>query len=196
MVVGKVTERATPADGLSAAATVSPSADVSVAGRTNVTLTFELFEPGGAECLAKSSVTRMVSGDVSVQSPDMSIEKAELWSVARPFLYTLVTTLHDATSGASDGAESDSVNSTLGIRELLWDAKNGLHVNGLNVKLRGFCEHESFAGVGAAIPPRVDLLRVQEMRGLGGNAWRTSHNPPEPNLLALAWVAKTYSRTF
>ena len=31
--------------------------------------------------------------------------------------------------------------------------------------------HESFAGVGAVLPPRIDLLRVQQLRGLGGNAW-------------------------
>ena len=34
-------------------------------------------------------------------------------------------------------------------------------------------------------PDRVDLLRVQQMRGVGMNSWRTSHNPPEPVLLDL-----------
>ena len=51
--------------------------------------------------------------------------------------------------------------------------------------MRGACNHESFTGVGAALPDRVDLLRVQQMRGVGMNAWRTSHNPPEPALLDL-----------
>ena len=55
----------------------------------------------------------------------------------------------------------------------------GHQVNGDAVKMRGFCNHENFAGVGAAVPPRVDLLRVQQLRGVGGNSWRTSHNPPE-----------------
>jgi beta-galactosidase/beta-glucuronidase len=45
---------------------------------------------------------------------------------------------------------------------------------------------ESFTGVGAALPDRIDLLRVQQMRGVGMNAWRSSHNPPEPVLLDLA----------
>ena len=52
--------------------------------------------------------------------------------------------------------------------------------------MRGACNHESFTGVGAALPGRVDLLRVQQMRGVGMNAWRTSHNPPEPALLDIA----------
>ena len=51
------------------------------------------------------------------------------------------------------------------------------------IKMRGACNHESFAGVGGALPPRVDLLRIQQLRGVGMNAWRTSHNPPEPILL-------------
>ena len=38
------------------------------------------------------------------------------------------------------------------------------------IQMRGFCNHESFTGVGGAIPDRVDLLRIQQLRGLGGNA--------------------------
>jgi beta-galactosidase len=52
--------------------------------------------------------------------------------------------------------------------------------------MRGFCEHASWGGVGAAVPPRVDLLRLQQLRGVGGNALRTSHNPPAPQLLDIA----------
>jgi hypothetical protein len=82
------------------------------------------------------------------------------------------------------------VNSTIGFRSLSWQTSSSssgnLHVNGLPVKLRGFCNHENFGGVGAALPMRVDLLRVQQLRGVGGNAWRTSHNPPEPQLLDVA----------
>ena len=51
--------------------------------------------------------------------------------------------------------------------------------------MRGYCDHESFGGIGAAVPARVDLLRLQQLRGVGANAWRTSHNAPEPHLLDL-----------
>ena len=36
--------------------------------------------------------------------------------------------------------------------------------------MRGFCNHESFAGVGMAVADRINLFRLQSMRGLGGNA--------------------------
>lgn len=93
----------------------------------------------------------------------------ELWSVARPYLHTLVTEVMLAT-GPTAWEVIDSVNTTIGVRSVLWNSEDGLHVNDQHVKLHGFCNHESFAGVGAAIPDRVDLLRVQQMRGVGGTA--------------------------
>lgn len=56
----------------------------------------------------------------------------------------------------------------------------GFVLNEQNVKMRGFCNHESFAGVGMAVSDRINLFRLQSMRGLGGNAVRASHNPPNP----------------
>ncbi len=37
--------------------------------------------------------------------------------------------------------------------------------------------HNDFTGVGMAVPERVNLFRVQALRGVGGNGWRMSHNP-------------------
>lgn len=177
-VIGTITMRHTPADGLSANASVSPSADVCVAASaTNVTVTFELFAIGGTIALGRSMASRVITGDATIAGPPIVIADAELWSVARPHLYTLVTTL---TSGDATRASQDSVNSTIGIRQLVWDPTDGLHVNTQAVKMRGFCNHESFSGVGAAIPLRVDLFRVQQMRGVGGNAWRTVRTAPYP----------------
>ena len=49
--------------------------------------------------------------------------------------------------------------------------------------LRGFSDHNSFAGVGVAVPARVNLFRAQMLRAVGGNTWRMSHNPPDSTLL-------------
>ncbi len=55
----------------------------------------------------------------------------------------------------------------------------------MGVIVSGFCDHESFAAVGMAVPDRANLFRMQAMRGMGGNARRTSHNPPAPSLMAM-----------
>jgi len=45
------------------------------------------------------------------------------------------------------------------------------------------CNHQDFAGTGTAVPDRVNEFRVQKLIEMGGNAWRMSHNPPNPELL-------------
>jgi len=56
-------------------------------------------------------------------------------------------------------------------------------MNDEKIKIRGFCNHESFGGVGMAIPDRINLFRAQALRSVGGNGWRMSHNPVSIGLL-------------
>ena len=69
----------------------------------------------------------------------------------------------------------DEVNATCGFRTTSWKSKFWL--NGNETQLRGFSHHDTFAGVGAAIPARIFLFHAQQNRALGGNFWRMSHNP-------------------
>jgi hypothetical protein len=46
------------------------------------------------------------------------------------------------------------------------------------------------------LPDRINLFRAQAIRSMGGNAWRTAHNPPEPGLLdILGALPCTYTVT-
>ena len=172
----------TPAEGLFAdAATLTPTATLaSAAPGARVSVRWQLYAADGATLLAsETSPAKAAPAQGDVTSAGMALTAVELWTVARPYLHTLVTAVLDGASGAV----LDTVNTSVGIRDLAWDAERGLQVNEQAIKMRGACNHESFAGVGGALAPRVDLLRVQQMRGVGMNAWRTSHNPPEPVLL-------------
>ena len=51
------------------------------------------------------------------------------------------------------------------------------------VKIKGTCNHQDHAGVGAAIPDRIQEYRLKLLKWLGSNACRTSHNPPTPEFL-------------
>ncbi|KAL3927848.1 MAG: hypothetical protein SGPRY_002644, partial [Prymnesium sp.] len=51
--------------------------------------------------------------------------------------------------------------------------------------VRGFCDHNTFAVVGMAVPPRISLFRAQASRAIGGNGRRMSHNPPDSAVLDL-----------
>lgn len=190
-ISGPVHTRATPALGIYAeSASMSPSADIIMAmGGMEVLVVWELLDTVSGEVIpgaAANTTLRIPAGGgaFTLAPPPASLTiapVAELWSVPRPYLYTLRSTL-----SVVGGGILDTRTDTLGIRDVTWSGDTGMSLNGQGVKMRGFCEHATWGGVGGAVPVRADLLRLQHLRGVGGNALRTSHNPPAPQLLDLA----------
>jgi beta-galactosidase len=84
---------------------------------------------------------------------------------------------------ASAGGEIDRYETPFGIRTIEFDAQKGFFLNGKPVKLKGTCNHQDHAGLGAALPDAVQYYRVRKLQEMGCNALRTSHNPPTPELL-------------
>lgn len=184
---GAVHARATPAEGIWAdAVRVSPSADVvlpATGGGGVAALNFSLLDSVSGNVVGAANVSAQLpagGGTVAAAPGALLVAAAELWSVARPRLYSLRTQL------AVNGVPVDEREDAIGLRDVAWSGDVGLLLNTQLVKMRGFCEHATWGGVGAAVPPRVDLLRLQQLRSNGGNAMRTSHNPPAPQLLDVA----------
>ncbi len=110
----------------------------------------------------------------------VSIAQPKLWSLEHPSLYTLRTTLRPA---AGAPGQLDQHDTRFGIRTVQFDADTGLFINGQPVKIKGTCNHQDHAGVGSALPDRLQEFRVARLKAMGSNAYRTSHNPPTPELL-------------
>ncbi len=143
---------------------------------------FTLIDASGAAVAnATAPAVALAPGAGGVASAALALPAAvQCWSVARPYLYTLSAVV------SVGGAATDAVNTSVGVRSVRWDSDQGVFVNEQRVRFRAFCDHESFAAVGMAVPPRINLFRFQAMRGMGGNGRRFSHNPPAPTLLDLA----------
>jgi beta-galactosidase len=77
----------------------------------------------------------------------------------------------------------DRYETRFGIRSIHFDAHKGLLLNGKPVKVKGTCNHQDHAGVGAAVPDAVQYYRIRKLIEMGSNGLRTSHNPPTPELL-------------
>ncbi len=107
----------------------------------------------------------------------MSVERPHLWSTTDPYLYRVETTVK------MDGKVTDVYVTTTGLREVEFDADRGFLLNGQPVKLKGVNLHQDHAGVGAAIPDALQAWRIRELKKLGCNAYRASHNPMTPALL-------------
>ena len=83
--------------------------------------------------------------------------------------------------GSSRGGKArDAERISFGVRDIKWDADKGFFLNGKPVKIKGTCNHQDHAGVGAALPDRLQWYRVAVLKEMGGNAVRTSHNMPTP----------------
>jgi beta-galactosidase len=100
-----------------------------------------------------------------------------LWSIETPQLYRLRTTIQ------SGGTTVDVHETPFGIRSIRFDPDAGFLLNGRHVELQGLCNHQDHAGVGVAVPDRLQAFRVERLKAMGANAWRTAHNPPAPELL-------------
>jgi beta-galactosidase len=121
------------------------------------------------QVIAPWSVTTVVQ-EVVVTQP-------ALWSVDHPALYRLRTTVR------TDAAVVDQYETPFGIRTIRFDAAQGLFVNDQPVKIQGTCNHQDHAGVGAGLPDALQAYRIGRLKAMGSNAYRTSHNPPTPELL-------------
>ena len=106
-----------------------------------------------------------------------SVQDPLLWSPERPALYTLVTTVE------SGGHVVDRVQTVFGIRTVGFDADKGFILNGKPYMLKGTSNHQDHAGVGSALPDRLQYYRIERLKEMGCNAYRTTHNPPTPELL-------------
>ena len=115
-----------------------------------------------------------------VYEQQVVVKSPALWSLEERNLYTLVTEIE------ASGAIVDRYETQFGIRTCAFDPEKGFFLNGQSVKLKGTCNHQDHAGVGAALPDAVQYFRVRKLQEMGCNALRTSHNPPTPELLNAA----------
>ncbi len=97
-----------------------------------------------------------------------------LWSPETPHMYSAVLTVEAA------GKARDAERVPFGVRSIRFDADKGFFLNDKPVKVQGTCNHQDHAGVGAALPDRLQYFRVGVLKEMGGNGVRTSHNMPTP----------------
>jgi beta-galactosidase len=105
------------------------------------------------------------------------VNRPMLWSLEERNLYKLVTEVRLGDEVV------DRCETPFGIRTIKFDAEKGFFLNGKPVKLKGTCNHQDHAGVGAALPDAIQYYRIRKLQEMGCNSLRTSHNPPTAELL-------------
>jgi beta-galactosidase len=129
---------------------------------------------GTTVATAESSRQPIPLDGASTYVASATLTKPALWSVSAPNLYSAVVTVE------ADGKISDAGRVTFGVRTAVFDADKGFLLNGKQLKIQGTCNHHDHAGVGTALPDRLQAFRLDVLREMGCNAVRTSHNAPTP----------------
>ncbi len=164
--------------GTSATVTATTELENESGGDANCRVTARILDAEGkAVATMESETARVAPWKRHKFTSKATIDHPSLWSLEEPNLYRLVTTVE------SNGQTADREETSFGIRTIRFDANKGFFLNGDAVKLQGTCNHQDHAGVGSALPDRLQYFRVQRLKEMGCNAYRTSHNPPTPELL-------------
>ena len=158
-----------------------------------VRLTTEIANDGAAADCRVSTIIRDAAGHEVASAPqrtlrllpwsrsavqqEATIGNPSLWSPENPILYTALTTVD------RNGSTVDEYETSFGLRTIRFDANEGFFLNGKRVEVKGTCNHQDHAGVGSALPDRLQYYRIERLKTMGTNAYRTSHNPPTPELL-------------
>jgi beta-galactosidase len=139
-----------------------------------------VLSPAGKSVgMATKRGLRIEAGTTVSVTQQLDIKSPQLWSPDAPNLYQLRSEVSE------QGEARDQYSTTFGIRTLRWDANRGFFLNGKQLKIKGTCNQQHYAGVGIALPDAIHELRVRKLKALGSNAYRCSHYAATPELLEL-----------
>lgn len=139
-------------------------------------------EPSAKAVTSLKQQLRIEAGKKTKVSGSVLIQNPKLWGPLpnqQPNRYLAVTQL------VQDGKTIDQYNTTFGIRDLVFDAKKGLLVNGEPVYFQGVNQHHDLGALGSAFNRRAAQRQLEMLQELGANAIRLAHNPAATELLEL-----------
>ena len=146
------------------------------AGST-VKVVYKIKDPSGKVVARAVSRGVALSKDGATDTLHLRVGHPELWSTTNPALYTLET---DVMRGR---ATVDHASTSFGIRWLAFDPDKGVFLNGRPLKLHGVDLHNDEGALGSVDNYDALWREMSNLKAMGVNAFRTSHNPPSPELI-------------
>jgi beta-galactosidase len=151
---------------------------------TNLRVSWQILDPQGKQVATAEAPPRGAApDDFATCTATVKLSDPSLWSLENPSLYTAIVSVRASlTAGGQEtiSPPGDAEQFQFGIRTAHFDPNHGFFLNGKSVKILGTCNHQDHAGVGAALPDRLQYFRLAALKAMGSNAVRTSHNMPTP----------------
>ena len=151
----------------------------------NARVSWQILDAAGKTVATAEAPAQSIAVDGSATyTATAKLANPALWSPDAPNLYSAIVTVE------AGGKPRDAERISFGVRTAVFDADKGFFLNGKSMKIQGTCNHQDHAGVGAALPDRLQAFRLGVLKEMGCNAVRTSHNMPTPEWVeaATAWA--------
>ncbi|MBK6998258.1 MAG: glycosyl hydrolase 53 family protein [Lewinellaceae bacterium] len=148
-------------------------------GNAATDLTTEIIlsgREGGFVAKSKLQTLHLEINQSGVSRHVLKLYNPILWDLDNPYLHRIQVLVKKS------GKLVDQQTLKFGFRSV--EIKpDGMLLNGKKLKILGVNCHQDHAGVGSALPDYLQYYRIDLLKNLGVNAYRTSHNPPTPELL-------------
>ena len=142
----------------------------------NITLVSKIVNSKGVVLDTKTS-SQKIKPFASVEIEQTgTIRQPLLWSPETPNLYKVQTEVVD------DENFVDTYQTSFGVRTIEIN-RNGVFLNGQLYPVKGTANHQDFAGIGVALPDKINEYKLRLLKEMGSNAYRSAHHPPTPELL-------------
>ncbi|MBQ3052248.1 MAG: DUF4982 domain-containing protein [Clostridia bacterium] len=138
---------------------------------TNQDVTVEsLVLDAHGNCVASATGNGNIAArDKQILNYSCSVTSPLLWDCDNPNLYTIKTTLKSC-----DEVLDENI-TRIGFRTIELSLKDGLLVNGKKTIIKGVCAHQDFGLTGIAVPDNIAKYKMQLIKEMGANGYRTSH---------------------
>lgn len=134
-----------------------------------IALLTELIDAeGNTVAMAKGALT-VPSHSSATANYSTEIDAPHLWDINDPYLYQVKTTVYRG------GKPCDEYITRTGFRYFECDPQKGFFLNGRHVKIKGVCAHEDCGLLGKAVPENVHRYKIELLKEMGANGYRTSH---------------------
>ncbi len=132
---------------------------------------------GNAVAEAASIAESPASSQRQTVQRQIKVLNPQLWSPDSPSLYQIRSSLFNGNTLI------DETEIPLGFRWFRFDAEKGFFLNGKRLQLQGTTWHQSYPGLGSALPNSRHIKDMTIIREMGCNFFRTSHYPHDPAVM-------------
>ncbi|MBQ3058110.1 MAG: DUF4982 domain-containing protein [Clostridia bacterium] len=136
---------------------------------STVTVESYVYDPDGVCVATANGKCTIPRRDKCTAYYSCNVKSPLLWDCENPNLYKIKTILK------LNDNQIDENHTRIGFRTVELSKTDGLLLNGKKTIIKGVCGHQDFGLTGLAVPENIAKYKMQLIKEMGANGYRTSH---------------------